>query len=375
MGWLRLIPRRSSKHEASSQDSISTSTSTEQQQQQQQQQQPLFVNNSNKKTLPIRISIDDEVVTAQALRITSTTTASQVVVRLLRNLSMSDQSGSCSPSRGGGGTSSSYSPPSSVSPSSPEYINSYWLVMLSNSSGASRFFEPDEVLWKTATNPDISYHLSKIDRTTSRTPWDTLTGRVLQLERENAALRQQVAQLQDEAEADEVANLSHPSSMPMRSDITSPSVSPGRKQQPAQQQAPSKLSISLTNWQKGTQLSHRGGSNAIVYTAFIDGWSCAVKEVCIEHPSDAEAMTNEINILERLPPHHNVVRYLFHTLTDNILRLFMTRYDTSLRSYLGTLRERKTPPKPRVLKSILNDMISGLAHLHKHNIIHRGLYS
>lgn len=52
----------------------------------------------------------------------------------------------------------------------------------------------------------------------------------------------------------------------------------------------------------------------------------------------------EIIYLENLPPHPNVIKYLFHMQTTNCLRLFVQRYPQNLRQYLV---ERSSPPKVR----------------------------
>jgi hypothetical protein len=226
------------------------------------------------------------------LRITPSTTAAHVVVKLLPHLSINHNN---TPS-------SLASSPTSTSPS--DYSPSYWLALHNSLTNQSRYFDPDELLWSCRTQHDVTYHLTKVD-IASKTPWDTLTARLLQLERDNAALRQTVTRLQDEEDNQYPATFNHPATTPLRNDSGGGKV--------VHHQSKTKLVVPLTHWQKGSQISQRGGSNAIVYTAFVDGWSCAVKEVCIEHSSDAEAVMNEINILERMPAHPNVVRYVEST--------------------------------------------------------------
>ena len=58
-----------------------------------------------------------------------------------------------------------------------------------------------------------------------------------------------------------------------------------------------------------------GGSGAIVYSCTIDGWQCAMKEFEITKlPREIiDGIETEVSLLESLPQHKNLVRYLFHS--------------------------------------------------------------
>ncbi|KAL6073494.1 Ribonuclease inhibitor [Balamuthia mandrillaris] len=143
-----------------------------------------------------------------------------------------------------------------------------------------------------------------------------------------------------------------------------------------------KLAIDLTNIQVHEKLAETGGSSASVYACTVDGWQCAMKELDLTHmdPIIKEAFCNEILLLEDLPFHANICRYLFHDLHTNKLRLFMTRYATSLGALIR--EKRKSVEKGAALRfsseQIIRyalDLVKGLDFLHKHNIMHRDLKS
>lgn len=55
-----------------------------------------------------------------------------------------------------------------------------------------------------------------------------------------------------------------------------------------------------------------GGSGAAVYRATIGGMSVAAKVVKLMDDSAIDALSHEIELLESLPPHEHIVRYLGH---------------------------------------------------------------
>jgi len=125
--------------------------------------------------------------------------------------------------------------------------------------------------------------------------------------------------------------------------------------------------------QIGEPLAVLGGSSAEVLVARVDGWKCAVKKMDLNCCSDAEIQSfrREIAILERLPAHPNICRYLFHTeLADRHLAVFMTEYETTLRSLLN---KAKQPLGKSVILKYSQDIVEGLDFLHSNEIIHRDL--
>ena len=80
----------------------------------------------------------------------------------------------------------------------------------------------------------------------------------------------------------------------------------------------------------------QGGSGCAVYACNVDGWECAVKELKIANAkqSDVDSFSAEIFMLESLPAHKNLVRFLFHEKTSDRIRVFMRRYEGTLDVYL-----------------------------------------
>ena len=88
------------------------------------------------------------------------------------------------------------------------------------------------------------------------------------------------------------------------------------------------------------KLAATGGSSARVYSVVVDGWfafqwvallshsrTCAMKELRLDlgEGEVVDAFEKEINVLEQLPFHPNIVRYLYHERTGDTIRLFMQR--------------------------------------------------
>ena len=150
-----------------------------------------------------------------------------------------------------------------------------------------------------------------------------------------------------------------------------------------------------------------GGSLARLFVVEVDGMICVMKELDIAFARELNAslvrtFESEVQFLENLPPHPNIVRYLFHTFdTDKgRARLFMTMYALSLRDEIV---RRKAGiggdvasgavwctccPKcchlekgPAVIMSfdlieaarILLDIAQGLGFLHTNKVLHRDL--
>jgi len=125
------------------------------------------------------------------------------------------------------------------------------------------------------------------------------------------------------------------------------------------------------------KISEGGGSSAELYSCLVDGWSVVMKELGTSTMSQAsiEAFSREIRLLELMPPHPNIVRYLFHEVKDNYLRLFMTQYDCSLGSYIRAMKESGERIPLKTIYRVLLDVIRGIEYLHSQNIMHRDLKS
>ena len=113
----------------------------------------------------------------------------------------------------------------------------------------------------------------------------------------------------------------------------------------------------------------------MVYSCMIDGWSCAMKEFELDEfePLLLEGILREISLLESLPYHRNLVRYLFHQTTENKVRLFMAKYATNLTNILKRMRKEVKFFSEYEIVRHAADLIRGIDVLHQHNIMHRDL--
>merc|ERR1712137_49005 len=120
-----------------------------------------------------------------------------------------------------------------------------------------------------------------------------------------------------------------------------------------------------------------GGSSAEVYTCIVDGWLVVMKQLSTEGMGQdkIEAFSRKVRMLELLPPHENIVRYLFHDAKENAIRLFITHYDASLGSYIRQMDSNNEPVPLKIIYRVLLDIIKGVEFLHHHNIMHRDLKS
>jgi len=133
----------------------------------------------------------------------------------------------------------------------------------------------------------------------------------------------------------------------------------------------------LDNLQIQEKLAETGGSNCGIYSVSIDGWTCAMKELYIEDQDETTVANfeREIELLEQLPYHPNIVRYLFHTTNESTTRLFMTKYASSLRKIINDRLKNNQPfTVTQVLKYGI-EITKGVVFLHSNNIIHRDLKS
>jgi len=136
-----------------------------------------------------------------------------------------------------------------------------------------------------------------------------------------------------------------------------------------------KIQINTSNIQINERLADMGGSGAIVSACTVDGFSCVMKELNIKGVDKItmESFMSEVTLLESLPYHKNLARYLFHAISDNKLRLFTTRYAMNLTQSL-IQREDRYFLFEEIIKFSL-DIVRGLEVLHEYNIIHRDLKS
>ena len=120
-----------------------------------------------------------------------------------------------------------------------------------------------------------------------------------------------------------------------------------------------------------------GASSAGVYMCIVDGWSCAMKQLKRELVGqlDIKCFEREMDILYRLPPHPNIVRYLFHTALGSDLCLFMQLYSGTLRDFLDERKNSYTLLEAELIAEMALEIASGIQFLHQHGVIHRDIKS
>jgi hypothetical protein len=145
------------------------------------------------------------------------------------------------------------------------------------------------------------------------------------------------------------------------------------------------LLISFNQCRITLPLSMSGGSGAAVYGCEIGGLQCAMKEFRFSNFHEEKSgeqrgkILQEIEILRKLS-HPNIVRYLAHTSKRSSVRLFMTRYESTLRKEIQTrvvdVRDGIDEPfSPDEVCRVMLHIIKGLIYLHLNGIIHRDLKS
>eukprot|EP01094_Clydonella_sp_ATCC50884_P029183 TRINITY_DN9052_c0_g1_i1.p1 TRINITY_DN9052_c0_g1~~TRINITY_DN9052_c0_g1_i1.p1 ORF type:complete len:498 (-),score=169.99 TRINITY_DN9052_c0_g1_i1:197-1615(-) len=126
-------------------------------------------------------------------------------------------------------------------------------------------------------------------------------------------------------------------------------------------------------------LAAPGGSQASIHYVSVQGLGCVMKELSLSGCDTLDQVEAEVRILESLPSHPNIVRYLFHHRTGSHLRLFMTKYDCTLSDVI----KRRTDPaygghpenwfEVDELLNLFTGIVKGVQFLHSHCIIHRDL--
>jgi len=149
------------------------------------------------------------------------------------------------------------------------------------------------------------------------------------------------------------------------------------RRSPSLSRTQNSLSINLDNLIVQEKLATTGGSGATVYSCLVDGFRCAMKELRIDDvsQSDMESFAAEIVLLEKIPFHKNVVRYLFHTKDDTTLRLFMTKYVGTLSRLISKKSNENGLFSISEVAKLTLDVATGLEVLHNLHIIHRDVKS
>jgi len=138
--------------------------------------------------------------------------------------------------------------------------------------------------------------------------------------------------------------------------------------------------VNLSNVQVNELTAVGNAMGTALFSCLVDGWQCCMKEMSLEGVPDVEvkAFDTEIEVLEKLPYHPNIARYLFHEKSDNRVRLFMTKYALSLRDVINTRRAAVSEGTlsyfyPGEVAKWTAQIANGVEFLHKNHVIHRNL--
>lgn len=141
-----------------------------------------------------------------------------------------------------------------------------------------------------------------------------------------------------------------------------------------------KVKVNLSNLQINELTAIGNGMGTSIFSCLVDGWQCCMKEMSLEGVSeaDAKAFETEVELLEKLPYHPNIARYLFHEKSDNRYRLFMTKYAMSLREVINTRRAHVSAGTasyfyPGEIAKWVAQIANGCDFLHKNHVVHRNL--
>ena len=111
---------------------------------------------------------------------------------------------------------------------------------------------------------------------------------------------------------------------------------------------------------------------AAINVVSVDGLCCVMKSIELSSVETIEQVEAEIRILESLPHHPNIVRYLFHHRSGGRLRLFMTKYHCTLADIVKEKVKEEEVFKFDEIISIITGIVKGMKFLHANSIIHRG---
>ena len=135
----------------------------------------------------------------------------------------------------------------------------------------------------------------------------------------------------------------------------------------------------LVNWENliiGETLSNvSAGSGTSIHVCYVDGFQCCMKELnfSVATAQQKRMIRGEIELLESLDPHRNVIRYLHHEEGKAYIRLFLTMYSATLSDLLRKRKEASSPLSAIDICFYCRLCLDGLQFLHGHGIIHRDI--
>ncbi|KAG7477835.1 hypothetical protein MATL_G00073940 [Megalops atlanticus] len=117
----------------------------------------------------------------------------------------------------------------------------------------------------------------------------------------------------------------------------------------------------------GNKILGTGSEDTIVYKAKFDERTVAVKRVKKELVKIALI---ELELLRTLDDHPNVVRYFYNWVDDKYQYIILELASSTLKEYIEEKDKRISELDP---VSLLQQIMSGLAYLHLHKIVHRDI--
>jgi len=118
-----------------------------------------------------------------------------------------------------------------------------------------------------------------------------------------------------------------------------------------------------------------------ILTCYVEGWKCIYKEIDLLHVTDSmSSIEKELKLLEELPNHPNITRYLFHDRKGEKFRIFYAPYSLTLKECLNPDRDFTLVPSGRELAlnhilSFSTQLSKGISLLHEYKIVHKDLKS
>jgi serine/threonine-protein kinase/endoribonuclease IRE1 len=154
-------------------------------------------------------------------------------------------------------------------------------------------------------------------------------------------------------------------------------VDSGNSTVPRGQEGESATDVGIIQVYEDVILGH-GGHGTVVYKGTLEGRQVAVKRMLKTYHASAD---REISLLIESDGHPNVVRYFLKEIRGDFVYLALELCDLSLHDLIGNIRTRldqmaNEDEKKKIFvasKSILYQIVKGVAHLHRLRIVHRDL--